>query len=347
MSTNFIDYMPSDFRSGSYSCTFNPNKGYVVDCDGKTTSSSSSGSTPPATTPLPNITKSFTLYKNQLPITIPSTADPLKDPKYVPGEDKKAESYWLSGSGIPSSGYSDYSTYFDDSGNQILQGDKTKWTGFLGALSKCIELDGTNGKPNCYAVSVQSDFTGVKISDLQITRIYKYKLVGLPTEQSIRAIDTNRETSRFATDRKIDSNFLFCHPQYYTWVKDLSSGVYNQYAPRFGPGAPSGPSGQLTCPGEKYLADLASAPLAQIDSSDFWAPKKEVPIPFYPEPQPPKENNVKKYIKYAAIAVVVLGLLFGIYFWYTNYGPGATPALPIVPTTSTNIKKIKGGYYYY
>jgi hypothetical protein len=358
--SSIIDFIPNAFRS-TYNCTFNPNRGYITDCVGNRTNSSStisgtglssSGATA-APPPLPNITKKFTLYKNQLPITIPSKANPLTDGKYVPGEDKGVNAYWIT-EGIPPSGYSDVSSYYDDEGNQVLETNASKWTGFLSALSKCIELDGTNGKQNCYAVAVQSDFTGVSITDSNMLHNYNYKLVALPTIQAIKAIDDNADTPQFASSKKIDSNFLFCQSQYYTWVKNLDSGVYNQYAPYYKVGSPSSSSsGQLTCPGEKYMSNVAAAPLERRGPpKDFWAPTKEVPIPFSPEPIPPKPNETRKYMMYAGIAFAVITILYGIYYWYNNYGPGVPPPAPVVdlpvnPTTSADIKKKKGGYFYY
>ena len=52
------------------------------------------------------------------------------------------------------------------------------------------------------------------------------------------------------------------------------------------------------------------------------------------------------------MAIIVLG---GGYYWYTNFGPGATQSVstakivtPAIPkTVSATIKKTKGGYFFY
>ena len=163
--SNYISYIPNKFTN-PVTCIYNPNPGYTQNCVGGIAPNrpTVSGSGAPAATPtlLNNISNQFTLYRNMLPITIPARETPLTDPNYS-WEDSSISGSWLTGSNIKD--YNDSSSYLDDNGNEHLQNDWTKWQGFIDALSKCIELDGTNGKKNCYAVSIQSDFTGVSISD--------------------------------------------------------------------------------------------------------------------------------------------------------------------------------------
>ena len=353
---SILNFMPYQFK-GDYNCTFNPNPNYNKDCIGTSTSSQSSSSIPGATTPtpLPNITNSFKLYYNQLPITIPSTLDPLTNSKYKPGEDTDVDSYWINHSSIPSSGYSDLSVYYDDNGNEHLQTDPTKWTGFNSALSKCIELDGKNGKPNCYAVAIQSDLSGIKISDSTNVHNFKYNLVELPTISSIQAMDANPRTLSFTTGKKLDSNFLVCQPVYYTWVKTLPTGAYNPYAPGFdsvslskAPPSSTASGTNLICNGEKYLAQQIGGPLQQLDvpTNFFDTPAAAIPWAIESGKALPGMSLPKKI----AIGVGVCALLGGIYYWYSNYGPGAEddePPQSDVPTSSTSIKKTQGGYYYY
>jgi len=352
--SNFIDYIPVT----NYSCTYNPNPNYTPDCTGtKTTTTTttttsgtntSGGNNTPTGTILPNITKQFTLYQNKLPITIPSTVNPMKDSNYKSDSDPNVKDYWL-----PTPPYSDNSVIYDNSGNARKQTDITKWGGFNNAISKCIELDGTNGKKNCYAVSVQSDFIGNSTADSKLDHSFNYFLVELPT---IDKIDQN-----FAVGKDIDNNFLFCQPQFYTWVKNLNSGVYNPYAPRYNPNNTPNSSFRLSCDPERYPEQQRDEDNANFfkkkEDDDFWAPSAEVPIPFVPPPKKPNEDNSKRnMIIGVVVAIIVLG---GGYYWYTHFGPGATPSAtpsptvakivtPAIPkTVSATIKKTKGGYFFY
>jgi len=369
--SNYIGYIPRKFTNNPISCIYNPNPGYTQNCNGgiasnRFTSSGSSTSTPSPPSPpvviLNNITSQFTLYRNMLPISIPSSASPLTDPNYS-WEDSTVSRSWLTDPSIKNP-YSDSSSYLDDNGNEHLQNDWTKWQGFIDALSKCIELDGTNGKKNCYAISVQSDFTGVSIADSRNGHSYNYNLVELPT---INNINPN-----FASGKQIDQNFLFCQPQFYTWVKNPPAGkVYNPYAPSFKPsGAPAGTPGNvsLRCGDEQYPSQVNSGYQELKSPDDFWAPSPEVEIPFVPQKKKIEDNSKRNII---IGIVVVIVLLIGGYYWYTHMGPGkpataapaaataavaATPAAPApaaaapaaaAPAASVAIQKTKGGYYYY
>ena len=357
---SILSFMPHQFK-GDYNCTFNPNPNYKTDCIGNSTSSQSSstrtGAQPgaPPTTPLPNITNSFKLYYNQLPITIPSNVDPLKDSKYTPGEDKNVDTYWIKHSSIPSGGYSDLSVYYDDNGNEHLLTDPTKWTGFNSALSKCIEFDGKNGKPNCYAIAIQSDFSGIRIADSKNGHNFKYNLIELPTISSIQAMDADPRTLNFTRGKKLDPNFLVCQPVYYTWVKTLPTGNYNPYAPGFdsvslskSPPSSTSSGTNLICNGERYLGQQLGAPLQPLEIPKNFFDTPAVAIPWGIDRG--KALLAMSLPKKIAIGVGICILLGGIYYWYSNYGPGAEddePSQSDVSTSSSSIKKTQGGYYYY
>jgi len=187
----------------------------------------------------------------------------------------------------------------------------------------------------------------------------------------IEKINNNQRLITFAASKQIDNNFLFCQPQFYTWVKNLNSGVYNPYAPRYNPNN-TPPSSFRLCPPERYLEqqreeDNANffkkkedddfwAPRDEVpipfvpppkkpkednanffkkkEDDDFWAPRDEVPIPFVPPPKKPKEDNTKRNIIIGVVvAIIVLG---GGYYWYTHFGPGSTPSA----TPSSTVAKI-------
>jgi len=196
MKKTFIEYMPYVYKQNNYRCTYNPNPNFKPDCTGTNSTSStitSGGNTKaPVATTLPNITKEFTLYKNMLPITIPSTVDPMKDSYYKSDPDPSVKQFFLRPDEYK---YSDLS-------------NTNTWDDFKKALSKCIELE------NCYAVVVQSDFSGISAADSNRDHSFNYFLVELPT---IEKIDQN-----FAIGKDIDNNFLFCQAKFYTWVKNLN-----------------------------------------------------------------------------------------------------------------------------
>jgi len=338
MKKTFIEYMPYVYKQNNYRCTYNPNPNFKPDCTGTNSTSStitSGGNTKaPVATTLPNITKEFTLYKNMLPITIPSTVDPMKD-SYKSDPDPSVKQFFLRPDEYK---YSDLS-------------NTNTWDDFKKALSKCIELE------NCYAVVVQSDFSGISAADSNRDHSFNYFLVELPT---IEKINNNQRLITFAASKQIDNNFLFCQPQFYTWVKNLNSGVYNPYAPRYNPNN-TPPSSFRLCPPERYLEQQREEDNANFfkkkEDDDFWAPRDEVPIPFVPPPKKPKEDNTKRNIIIGVVvAIIVLG---GGYYWYTHFGPGSTPSAtpsstvakivtPAIPkTVSATIKKTKGGYFFY
>ena len=149
--SRFIDYMTVPNKR-NYRCIYNPNPNFIPDCTGRNTSTgtiesstnnSGSNNTPqstPTPTILPNITKQFTLYENMLPITIPSTVDPLNtNKKYDPSDYSSIKQYFLK----------------PDEYNYNDLSNTNTWPGFKNAISKCTELE------NCYAVIVQSDFSGI------------------------------------------------------------------------------------------------------------------------------------------------------------------------------------------
>ena len=330
----FIDYLTVRNKN-NYTCTYNPNPNFKPDCTGTSTSSNTTGGSTkaPVATLLPKITKNFTLYKNMLPITIPSTVDPLNTKqKYDPSDYSSIKQYFLK----------------PDEYNYNDLSNTTTWDGFKKAISKCTELE------NCYAVIVQSDFSGISIDDSNREHSFNYFLVELPTIKKIN--DTFR---KFADNKQIDNNFLFCQPQFYTWVKNSSSGVYNPYAPGYKPSSTPSTSFSLSCDPEKYPEQQREEDTAKMfakkEDDNFWTPRYEVPIPFVPPPKKPKDDNSKRnMIIGVVVAIIVLG---GGYYWYTNFGSGSTPNAtpsvskivpPVIPkTVSTTIKKTKGGYFFY
>jgi len=209
-------------------------------------------------------------------------------------------------------------------------------------------------KPTCYAVTAQSDFKGIPISDNRTYHTYNYKLIGLPTADYIDNYSDNRGNkllSQFATGKQIDKNFLYCQPQFYTWVKNLDdpNQVYNQYSPNYKPSniTPNPNFNLFNCPSESYPS-MGGKPNAPLEVPDWMNAPSKGSIPYMPPPKIPV-NNTKRNI---AIGVGVVVLLGGAIYWYMNFGPGASDdspdSPPIIPTTpSANIQKTKGGYYFY
>jgi hypothetical protein len=357
-----------------------------------------SPSIPPSPPPPPPVTKLFSLFENMLPITIPSRVNPNDGTgNYLQANlyngDPSVDSYWLSEPSIPKEGYSDNNLYFDPNKNHRQTSlPLPGWTGFYSALSKCIELDGSayplcpsstpspTGtpsptvpagppcstptkpvyKPNCYAVSVQSDFTGTSLSDRSLSHLFNYKLVELPTAEYIDNPDNH--LTNFANQNQIDSNFLFCQTQFYTWVKNLPLGeIYNIYGPSYKPSTTPSATGpfSLSCQKESYpsLGGIA-LPELTVPKGFFDTPAADIPI--IKVPPPPVNNTNRDILIGVGVTVAVLG---GIYWWYKNFGPGAdddedtavpapvpAPAItiPVIPTTATaDIQTKKGGYFYY
>jgi hypothetical protein len=101
---------------------------------------------------------------------------------------------------------------------------------------------------------------------------------------------------------------------------------------------------------EKKIEQLFEFP-KDTTPPDFWAPSKEVPIPFVAKATPKQKSDNVPIIIGVVVGIIAIG---GIYYWYNNYGPGApTPtvsnkSLAIIPTTvEAKIIKTKGGYFYY
>jgi len=333
--SDFIDLMPSVFRNGSYSCTYNPDPKAKPNCS----NDKGDGS----------ITKSFTLYKYRLPVMVQSKANPissdgLPNSKYSKGEDKTAQNL-ISGYGIPIEGYSDShaSIVSDDNGNISIvpNRDPKLWPNFNEALTKCIQLDGTNGKPNCYAVIVQTDYDGITDNDSNNLHTFKYNLVENPNYNNTELKNILKISPR------VDSNLLYCQGVYYTWIKNLDNNQsYNtsEY---------NTPASTLNCSVAQFAQPGAIPKLDPNNGkpTSLKTPRASVEIPFVPPDRPKKNNNNTLIIGGVVASVVILG---GIYFWYTRFGPGVTPAaatpntapLPIPSTPSIKITK-KGGYFYY
>jgi hypothetical protein len=330
--------------TNNYRCTINPNPGFLSDCTG-TTVGSNNGSVGT----LPSITKSFTLYNYALPITIQSSVTPENTSNGQP-PDPGAGQYWIQPPHVSAPTYSDMYKPNDRNATGPFA-----WTGFNQALSKCIELDGSyyppsagsgsdpalaypNKKPNCYSVSVQSDYIGNQSHDTSVYSL-NYFLSELPTSSTI--------DPEWLKSHPIDNNYLYCQSQFYTWIKNTPSGSpYN------------------TQPSANFSIASCKAPIYNKAVNDTLSKSNDMPSDMMPSwwgaPLPSLDDidSIKKikkvekpdYTKYyigGAVAVVVLIIL-----WYFFLGPGSEPDIviplrkPIKPVVTTKPGK-KGGYFYY
>ena len=333
--------------TNNYNCTHNPNYGIMADCKGTTV-----GSNNGTVGTLPSIKKSFTLYNYALPITVQSSVSADKVSNGQP-PDPEAAPYWIQPPYVDTPPYSDMYRPNDSNATGPFP-----WTGFNQALSKCVELDGSyyppstgtgnpllaypNRKPNCYSVSVQSDYVGVQSMDTSTYNL-NYFLTELPTD--------NRIDKEWLKSHPMDNNYLYCQTQFYTWIKNTPSGSpYNSQ--------PSANFSIASCPAPVYnkavndtlsksndmpsdmLPSWWGAPLASLDDIPSIKKIKKVETP----------DNTKYYIG-GAVAVVVLIIL-----WYFFLGPGSEPDIviplrkPVVPAKPVVAAKIpgkKGGYFYY
>ena len=350
---------------------------------------------PPIPPPPPQpITNFFTLHPNKLPITIPSTINPMinhadvyiKQKQFL--GDASLDGFWLP-EGVPEEGYSDVSFTFND-GRMQVQSNPLQWKGFLSALSKCIELDGslyppcpTNTtpsssssntpsrtpsrtqpstpcstpsnparKPFCYAVSTQSNFKGIPITDNSIARTYKYNLVELPN--SSRTSNIESIVNNFANNkkRKIDDNFLYCQPQFYTWVKNPPSGtVWNKYAPThkstpvatptmtpsrkpvYVQSTPKDESYYMQCPSEQY-PNTNDNPLPELKPPKGFWDKSEADSKFFNFKAQSAAKDGRLIYVYVGIGVAVF---LGLGYWYykTNIAPPDEESTAPVESTST------------
>ena len=366
-----------------------------------------SGPKPPAVSepvPLPSILKSFTLYNWALPITIPST---LTTDKTLSGNppDPDIIDFWIQSPYVPSPTYSDI---FPDP-NPENRGKPFHWKGFNQALSKCIELDGStytpsnnicgtpsatqtcvdpllaypNKKPKCYAVSIQSDSVGIRKSYNSLN----YNLVEEPNSSpntSLSAFNDNLFTSngnKWVEGNRIDKNYLFCQPLFYTWIKNTPSGApYNTNTctpvvcplgpivcpPSFSPSpsrsstnrcipcspvtCPIGstpPSFNIrNCPGPIYSRNIPYVPPDNSNlfrlSPSFWQETKFKPMYVPPKKDSDSTSNTT-YIIAGVVIVIVIGFLY--YTYVLN--PENDVVLPLNNTISSKISKKLGGYFYY
>ena len=369
------------------------------------TQSNTPSLTPSAPTYGPSISANFQLYQNMLPVTIPSVVDPIKDgteyPKKIP--DKSVANFWLSHPSIPKDGYSDIYPDTNPSlptsvaearasvfggGKSAPPTDASKWKGLKAAMSKCIELDGSyyppattltpspskdaypNRKPNCYAISVQSDFTGIDDNNQMITHSYNYNLVEMPTQKYLDWFNQNQPPRGFINSHPYDNNFLMCQKQFYTWVKKKPDGTpYDPirtvtksdtlYTPRssykspsYSAVVPSPTAAELKCPRAEYIGIGGSLTLPTSNvPKDFWAPSK--PSNFNWKALnvvvPTKKDNTVTIIIGVIIGLIVVG--GGGYYYYTNYVLNSDKSdVPIQPVASKGpsieIKK-NGGYFFY
>jgi hypothetical protein len=358
----------------------------------------------PEPEPLPSILQSFTLYNWALPITIPSTLTTEKTMNGNP-PDQSVKNYWIQPPYVPSPTYSDV----HPDPNPANRGKPFHWTGFKQALSKCIELDGStyapssnicgtpsatnkcidpllvypNKKPKCYAVSTQSDSTGIRRSFNSLN----YNLVEEPNSSpstSLSDFNTNVFTSngnKWVERNRIDKNYLFCQPLFYTWIKNTPSGAaYNTntctpvVCPRGRIVCPSPSSSTSSrsstnicvpcspvtcpvgstppnfsirnCPGPIYPRDIPYVPpdnshLFRIPPSFYEVPT----VKLAPKYVPPARASTPTAVYIIAGVVIVIVLVF-LYF---TYGPGAENdvVLPLNNTIASKISKKLGGYFYY
>lgn len=335
-----------------------------------------SPSKPPIPDPPPPITRTFTLYPNKLPINIPSTVTPFPDDLdsyaeiYIKGKqysgDAAVNGWWLTET-VPADGYNDQSATIID-GKSQLQNDPSKWTGFLSALSKCIQLDGslyppcgpsstpstycsTPSKPktkaNCHAVSVQSGFTGISPKDDSIYHQYNYHLVELPNSSPTSNID--RWVGEFAKNKQLDTNYLFCQPQFYTWVKNPPRGtVHNRFAPDYkNTPSPSNLSSNFSCPAEKY-PNLTPEFISKLKvPPGFWSSTDAAPPKFWNDVVMVEESKVTNKIYIGIGVVIVIGLA---YWFYSKYiaAPDDDDDVSDSPIKDVKIPTTnKGGYFYY
>jgi hypothetical protein len=384
----------------NYPCTLNPNPGFTPDCIGLSQPTKSSDS-PPAT--LPSLEKTFTLYKWALPITIPSTIIADDTTKGNASPDTRVSNFWIKPPYVSSSTYTDI--YPDP--DPTYKGQPFRWNGFKEALSKCIELDGStytpsnnicsssnkdkkcidpllaypNIKPKCYAVATQSDYTGNESSDTSRYTL-NYFLVEEPNSSektSLSEFNKNIYTSDgqgWVKGNKIDSNYLFCQSQFYTWIKNTPSGTPynpNTCTPVVCPNGPvecptSSPSSSsdcvpctpVTCPigaaTTNFNVASCSGPIYSqnkpLVAVDFDSLLGTPPPSFYEKPTiilkpayvaPPTKETPK--IIYIVGGVVSLIIIIALYF---VFGPGADNETVIVPLKKT-VKKLKkiGGYFNY
>lgn len=356
----------------NYPCTFNPNPGFTADCIGKSQPTRSS-STPSST--LSPISNTFSLYKWALPITIPSLVTTEDTTSGGASPDKDVLGYWIQAPYVPSETYSDM--YPDPDPSHKNQ--PFAWTGFNQALSKCIELDGStypksnnicsssntakncidpklafpNKKPSCYAVVTQSDYTGIKATD---TKSYSlnYFLVEQPnTSPRTSVTEMNKiigpKGKGWVDSNPMDSNYLFCQTQFYTWIKNTPSG-----AP-YAPANSANPNFSISsCPGPKYKShdkyippdnsNVLNPPPSFFNSDPNW--EKKLPSSGYVAP-PSASTSSTTYI----IGGVVLAII--LVFLYFTFGPGAESDSDSSSSSKKHVKKavkvIKklGGYFNY
>jgi len=270
---------------------------------------SSSKSKPPSSTPViaPSISNSFSFYKWALPITIPSTWSP-KDTIAGNFADPAVANFWIQSPYVPTEGYSDI--YPPNQG-------VTAWDGFNKALSKCIELDGSqypkennvcsdsniysstnkcidpkvaypNYKPKCYAVVTQSDDVA---SSRKTYHSINYTLVEEPNSSTRTNLSAYNEDPNmpggtgWVQKKQIDKNYLFCESLFYTWIKNTPSGA--PYNP---------PCTPVVCPTVSTPSDSPCVPVTcPVGSWNNNYSVNSCPAPNYnynaPPPPPPNPND--------------------------------------------------------
>lgn len=364
--SNFIGKFPG--LQYPYNCKLNLDPAYKRDCMGDTSTNVTTGIGESKSSEY--LENTFNFYRNKIPVTIPSTVSPLEPDSYTKNiPDKTIIPYFIS---TPE--YSD-STLNNANGSNTSR--LTSIDGFTNALSKCIEYNGSpyplctptstpsvtcslsendlKYKPNCYAVTVQSDYTGHKLTDDTVAHTFNYKLVELPTASKIDVLSKTIKFKKFISGKQVDKNFLVCQPQFYTWVKNDKSNtiIHNQYAPNYKETPSNSPTPTIRgCPSESY-PDLTAPPEADPNNGapvDFWTPRERRKPPFVAPPLAKKKDNKTVIIIGVISGIIVVGGL--IYYFYPKDSSDSvstvtSAVLPIPATPALNITKTKGGYFYY
>ena len=287
-------------------------------------------------------------------------------------------------------------------GRSAEPSNESKWKGLKAAMSKCIELDGSfyppsttpnstpsnstpsnstpsnskyaypNKKPNCYAIAVQSDFTGLDDNNQMKTHSYTYNLVQMPTKEYLEWANRNQPPIGFINSRPYDNNYLMCQKQFYTWVKKKPDGTpYNPTktvtktdkiytspsrsynSPSYVAIVPSPTAGDLQCPRAAYIGISGNLTLPEASvPKGFWGPSKSGDFNWkglLNVATPEKKDNTVSIIIGVIVGLVLLG--GGGYYYYVNYVlEPATPTVPIQPVVSKGPSiaiKSTGGYFFY
>jgi hypothetical protein len=190
-----------------------------------------------------------------------------------------------------------------------------------------------------------------------------YHLVELPDSSPTSNMDKWHKP--FAKGKQLDENYLFCQPQFYTWVKNPPQGtVYNRHAPDYKristpsatPSA-SNLSKNFSCPAERYPSLTPEFISKLVVPPGFWSSTDAAPPKFWTDVIEVEKSNVMNKIYIGIGVVAVLGLVYWFYSKYiaapddddddTSDGASVTSSSDNVSASVTNLPANKGGYYYY